>query len=167
MKSAQYWIEHLQMIPHPEGGYYLRPHISTESFIRKDIPGVYTSERKLWTSEYMLIEAMQKQSFHRVRSDEMWYYHAGAPLKVHVIDQDGHYQQAVLGLDISENQRPQYHIPKNSIVALEGDLDLYSLIGVMISPGFDMDDFTLFSRDELVARHPQHKELIEQFTEVY
>lgn len=165
MKSAQYWIEHLQMIPHPEGGYYLRPHISDETFVRKDIPGVYSSERKLWTSEYMLIEAGQDMSFHRVRSEEMWYFHAGAPLKVHILTPEGAHHLHTLGIDMDAEQQLQLQISKNCIVALEGDNALYSLIGVMISPGFDMDDFKLFSKNELISRFPQHAQLIERFTE--
>jgi hypothetical protein len=44
------------------------------------------------------------------------------------------------------------------------DPESYVLAGCTVAPGFDFDDFELGRRAELVARYPQHKDLINQLS---
>jgi len=164
LKTAMDWIEKLDMVPHPEGGFYTRPHVSKEKYIRHDIPGISSSERKLWTSEYMLFEPNMIMTFHTLRSESVWYYHCGASLKFYLISPDGDLIIKHLGLDMDAEHTPQIQIPKNYAIAIDAGKDEYSLIGTMISPGFDMDDLKVFNRQDLLKRHPHHKDLIKAFT---
>ncbi|MEW8994558.1 cupin domain-containing protein, partial [Clostridium sp.] len=68
MKSAQYYIEKLNMISHVEGGYF-KESVVSEDFFRED--------KKLFSSIYFLLETGEVSHFHRLTSDEMWYYHDG------------------------------------------------------------------------------------------
>jgi uncharacterized protein len=38
--------------------------------------------------------------------------------------------------------------------------DTCSLVGCMVSPGFEFRDFELFTQDELLEKYPQHQEII-------
>jgi hypothetical protein len=40
--------------------------------------------------------------------------------------------------------------------------DTYSLVGCMVSPGFDFQDFELFTQAELLEKYPQHEAIIKK-----
>lgn len=164
MSTAKDWIEKLDMVPHPEGGFYTRPFISNEKYIRHDIPGVSSSERKLWTSEYMLFEPDMIMTFHTLRSESVWYYHCGDPLKFFLISPEGELFVEHLGIDLENGNTPQIQIPKNYAIAIEASKNDFTLIGTMISPGFDIDDLKVYKREDLIGKHPYHKELILEYT---
>jgi len=164
LNTAKDWIEKLDMVPHPEGGFYRRPFVSKEKFIRHDIPDVSTSERKLWTSEYMLFEPNMIMTFHSLRSESVWYFHCGDPIKFYLISPEGDYEVKTLGIDLSADNTPQIQIPKNYAIAIEASKESFTLIGTMISPGFDIDDLKVYKREDLLSRHPYHKELILKYT---
>ncbi|WP_313892012.1 cupin domain-containing protein [Psychrobacillus sp.] len=154
-KDASYYIKHLDLERHPEGGYYKSSYTSDEAI------DTFETSRKLFTSIYFLLGADDVSHFHRLKSDELWYFHGGSPLIVHVIDETGNYTEHKLGLDIENGESPQVLVPKNSIfgssVIENGE---FSLVGCMVSPGFDFEDFELFSKKELLALYPQHERII-------
>lgn len=156
VKEITYWVEKLEMLPHPEGGFYKETYRSEQS-----IPG---TNRQLMTGIYFLLTSDNVSRFHRIKSDEMWFYHAGSPLIVHTLDENGHSQNHV-GLDFEAGQQPQFLVPKDTIfgssVLLE---DSYSLVSCVVAPGFDFADFELFSKEELLPLFPAHKAIIERLT---
>jgi len=85
MQTAQYWINKLNLQPHPEGGYY-------REVFRSEIDVSRANESNLkpaCTSIYYLLEGPDYSGFHRLASDELWYFHAGVPLSIHEIDKTG------------------------------------------------------------------------------
>ncbi|WP_456279289.1 cupin domain-containing protein [Bacillus sp. AK128] len=159
VKNAQYWIEYLQLLPHPEGGFYKNSYSSQEEMILND------RTRKLYTSIYFLLRSEDISHFHRLKSDELWYFHGGSPLTVHTIDASGKYEQLKLGLNIEQGELPQILVPQNTIFGSSiVEKDSFSLVGCMVAPGFDFEDFELFNQDELVNEHPQHEEIIRKMT---
>lgn len=74
--SAEYYIEHLEMEPHVEGGYF------KECLLEKE-------ERNLWSSIYFMLAKGEVSHFHRLKSDEVWYYHDGNALTIYMIDEAG------------------------------------------------------------------------------
>ena len=72
--SAEYYIEHLEMEPHVEGGYF------KECLLEKE-------ERNLWSSIYFMLAKGEVSHFHRLKSDEVWYYHDGNALTIYMIDE--------------------------------------------------------------------------------
>lgn len=164
MKDSNYWIEKLGMIHHPEGGYYFSSFKSEQTMFRHDIAGVASSERKLWSSIYLLLTEEDYLAFHRVRSEEVWYFHHGSSVKIYMISPEGELFVETLGLDIASGEKLQVRIPKNYVMAAERVENSYSIFGIMVSPGFDFDDIKLYDRDELVGLFPVHKELIERLS---
>ncbi len=160
MKDANYWIEKLGMIPHPEGGYYYSSYTSEQSMFRHDIAGVSSSERKLWSSIYLMLTEDDFTAFHRVRSEEVWYYHYGSSVKIYMISPEGELTTAVLGLDIENGEKMQVRVPKSHIMAAERTSEECSMIGIMVSPGFDFDDIKIYDCDELIQLYPAYEELI-------
>ncbi len=96
-KTAQYWIDRLNLIPHPEGGYYRETYRSELSIPRDALPPQFTGPRPVSTAIYFLLESNNFSAFHRLRSDELWHFYAGSPITVHVIEPDGSYSGIQLG----------------------------------------------------------------------
>lgn len=152
--SANEWITTLNLEPHPEGGFYKRTFASDDYTALDD-------DRLLYTSIYFLLRSGEISHFHRLQSDELWYFHAGSSLHIHMIDKQGKYTIKKLGLNPDLAEVPQVLVPKNTIfgssVEAGGD---YGLAGCMVSPGFDFADFKLFTQQELLAHYPEHREII-------
>lgn len=80
-QNAAHYIQSLSLLPHPEGGYYKEVFRSTEEVNRIGSAEV----KQACTSIYYLLEDMDFSGFHRIASDEIWYFHKGEPLIIHVI----------------------------------------------------------------------------------
>lgn len=157
--NAEDWITYLDMAAHPEGGYFKQSFVSPEKISTSTHP----AERNLYTSIYFLLRSQDVSHFHRLKSDELWYFHAGHAVTVHILDAEGNYRTEKLGLDLAAGERPQVLVEKGSIfgstVEAEGT---FSLVGCMVSPGFDFADFELLLQDELLAQYPEQEQIIKK-----
>ncbi|MGE7780431.1 cupin domain-containing protein [Peribacillus sp. NPDC097264] len=161
MNDANYYVTKLGMEPHPEGGFYKRTFESKEQTSNQELSVEFEGKRKLYTSIFFLLGSNDISHLHRLKSDELWYYHAGSPLTIHVIDEKGDYKESKLGINLDEGEVPQVLVPKNSIFGSSVmDEDTFSLVGCMVSPGFEFQDFELFTQEELLSKYPQHREVI-------
>ena len=78
-----------------------------------------------------------------------------------MIHPDGEYKAHQLGLDFEKGETPQVLVPKGAIFGSSVDQEeSFSLVGCMVSPGFDFEDFELFTQEELLKLYPQHKKVI-------
>ncbi|WP_025730766.1 cupin domain-containing protein [Atopobacter phocae] len=152
-QSAEEWINTLNMKAHPEGGYFCEVEKSQDKIKGKG------KERALFTSIYFLLKKENPSHFHRLTADEIWYYHDGQPLTVHMISPDGVYTQVILGLHVTNGQVLQYRVPKGTIFGSTVDKG-FSLVSCMVSPGFEYEDFELFSYSDLIEQYPEHEEII-------
>ncbi|BAH81090.1 putative cupin superfamily sugar epimerase [Streptococcus dysgalactiae] len=157
MMTKEDWVRRLGLEPHVEGGYFKQTEKASE---RLDFSG---KERALYTSIYFLLEETNPSHFHRLTADEIWYFHAGEALTVHMITPDGHYEAVTLGLDLSKGQRLHYCVPKGTIFGSTVEKD-YALVSCLVVPGFEFDDFELFKRADLLAAYPEHQAIIERLT---
>ena len=165
LPTAEYWIQHYNLQPHPEGGFFRETYRSVLETEKKNLPIGYDDDRHLSTSIYFLLRSGEKSKFHRLRSDEMWYYHYGSALKIILIDQEGNKHNRLLGPNIEKAEKLQVLVPGGTVFAAEvSEKESYSLIGCMVSPGFEYADFELFAQDDLIQAYPQHRELITRFT---
>ena len=164
-KDASYWIEKLQLDSHPEGGYFRQTYKAELRLPKSALPAGFTGARAASTAIYFLLEAKTFSAFHRLRSDELWHFYAGAPLLVHVIDPEGKYSTILLGSDPEPGQGLQAVVRAGCWFASHvADWKSFALVGCTVAPGFDFDDFEMGKREELVARYPQHRELLERLT---
>ncbi len=98
VKDAQYWINHLGMSPHPEGGYYRATYKADLTIARNALPSSYQGDRSASTAIYFLLDEGNFSAFHRIASDEVWHFYAGSSLVVYVIDPEGNYSELRLGV---------------------------------------------------------------------
>ncbi len=162
--QANYFIEKLKMTSHPEGGFYSRSFVSDITLNPFSAGSTQNKERKLWTSIYFLLKEGEVSNFHRLTADEMWYFHSGNSLSISIIDKDGNLSTKKLGLDIENGEMPQVLVPKGAIFGSAMNNEGFSLVGCMVSPGFEFEDFKLFTRKELLDEYPQHESIIKKLT---
>ena len=183
-RDSRYWIEKLRLEPHPEGGYFRQTYRSESIIPREALPG-FGGVRAASTAIYFLLEGQDFSAFHRLRSDEMWHFYAGSPLTVHRIDPAGQYSSILLGDDpeagqafqavvragcwfgaevaqnrhFSQNRGEVGHAPYTRV-----PLPPWALVGCTVAPGFEFEDFEMARREELIARYPEHVDLIRKLT---
>jgi predicted cupin superfamily sugar epimerase len=164
MKSAEYWIEHLNLNPHPEGGYYNETYRAAEKISVKALPTRFEGDRNFGTAIYFLLSKNDRSLFHRIKSDELWHFHAGDSLNIHVLTSNGLTTHR-LGINLELGDQPQVVVPANHwFGASVCEKGAYALASCTVSPGFDFGDFELAIRNELLLEYPNNKEIIERFT---
>jgi uncharacterized protein len=164
-QAAEYWIERLGLEAHPEGGYFRQTYRSEMMIAHEALPAGFSGARAASTAIYFLLEGNNFSAFHRLRSDEVWHFYAGASLAVHVIDEDGGCSEIWLGRDAEAGEVFQAVVKAGRWFASEmRDRKSWVLVGCTVAPGFDFEDFEMAKREELVREYPQHREVIERLT---
>lgn len=158
--TAAEFIARYDLAPHPEGGWYRRIYTSAHE--------VTSGERRrpAVTSILYLLQAGEVSRWHRVGSDELWHFHAGAPLALLCADPQF---DAVHTLRLGA---PPAELPMQPIKAgcwqaarCTGDTGDYSLVGCSVAPGFTFEDFALLAdvpeaAARLRARWPDYIDLL-------
>lgn len=164
MKSADYWVEHLQLAPHPEGGFYKETYRATEMIATCGLPDRFEGVRSFSTAIYFLLRSQDRSVFHRIKSDELWHFYSGTSLQLHVL-QNGKLQIYKLGPDPTKGESLQLAIPANCWFGAHVEQpDSYTLSGCTVAPGFDFKDFEMAHRDDLITEYPQYREIIMKLT---
>ncbi len=161
-KTIQILTAHLELIPHPEGGFYKETYRS-EGQVKDPYLGAET--RSFSTAIYFLLVSGNFSAFHRIRQDEMWHFYDGKAIDLHIISQQGVYSLVKIGNDFSSGEVPQYVVKAGDWFASEvSTINAYSLAGCTVSPGFDFADFEMAKADELTREFPQYAEIISRLT---
>jgi predicted cupin superfamily sugar epimerase len=164
-KNGQYWIDHLGMIPHPEGGYYLATYKSDLTIVKSALPSGFQGDRSASTAIYFLLNGRDFSAFHRIASDEVWHFYAGNALIVYVIDAEGNYSELHLGNGSDDGEVFQAVVRAGCWFASRvKDSAGFALVGCTVAPGFDFADFELATRSQLIRTYPAHLRLIEELT---
>ncbi len=167
MQQADNIITSLDLKVHPEGGFYKEVYRSEGVIPNQVLPSQFIGDRNYATSIYFLLTEASFSAFHKINQDETWHFYSGAPLCIHIIDEEGNYSSQLLGLDIENGIEPQFTVPAQVWFAAEvKKADGFSFLGCQVAPGFDFADFDLANRDTLLLSFPQHASLITNFTRV-
>lgn len=161
-QNASYWTTQLNLQPHPEGGYYKEFFRSLATVHRTPYKNTVPIEKVLQaiTSIYYLLEGDDYSGFHRISSDEVWYFHKGAPLHIHVIDKQG----AHLVLELSDTSTGNLSVVVTAGLwfAAEVPSKGFTLVSCAVAPGFEFSEFEMAKEDNLTALYPQHRLLFVQ-----
>lgn len=154
--EAQRLIERLRLQPHPEGGFYVE---TFRSSLRVQTP---RGERAACTTIFYLLPGERFSPLHRVPGDEVWCHYAGAPVELTLMDSHS-VRPLKLGADLASGELPQQVVPGGVWQAAKS-LGEWSLVGAMVSPGFEFADFEMPPRARMLELMPQHREAVERLT---
>ncbi|MEM1166127.1 MAG: cupin domain-containing protein [Planctomycetota bacterium] len=146
--EARALIDRLALAPHPEGGYYRQTHKS-DVVVPADAlpaPSAYPGDRAACTCILFLLPAGHRSRPHRVRSEELWLWHAGDPLRLGIADSPGGADRLAARLGPGPPDSFQLVVPPGmwqAAAPIEGGAHGYTLVGCVVAPGFEFDDFEM------------------------
>jgi predicted cupin superfamily sugar epimerase len=122
-------IRKLELLPHPEGGWY-----------RQTWVGPLVQGRASGTAILFLLKAGERSHWHRVDADEIWLWHGGAPLVLSLgVDTA---TEMTLGPDVLGDQVVQAVVPAGWWQAARSTGE-WTLVSCTVSPGFRFEGFEL------------------------
>ena len=130
--SADDIVRMLDLVPHPEGGYFRETYRDTHS----------VDGRSVGTAIYFLLKAGEISRWHKVDAAEIWHFYAGSPLELGLAEPGKKAQQLVIGNDLGKRQLPQYVIPK-AWWQQARSLGDWTLVGCTVAPGFEFSGFEM------------------------
>lgn len=148
---AQELIARLDLVPHPEGGFYRETHRTPGE------PGV----RPATTLIYFLLVRGQFSRWHRIDAEEVWHLYEGS---LELLWGGDEITRVQLGRVEGEQRRPQAVVPAGAWQAAR-PLEDYALAACQVSPGFDFRSFEMLADDWARAedwgrRFPEYASLI-------
>ncbi|KAB7648620.1 cupin domain-containing protein [Polymorphobacter fuscus] len=130
-------IAALGLAPHPEGGWYRETWRAPAA----------DRGRSTVTAIHFLLEAGQQSHWHRVDADEIWCWHAGAPIVLGIAaDAMTPAAWVELGPDILSGAAPQAVVPAGRWQAARAETG-WALVSCVVAPGFDFAGFVLAPPD--------------------
>jgi len=164
MHPAEYWISHLSLRPHPEGGFYRETYRSLENIQPCGLPTRFSASRSFSTAIHFLLRSQDRSLLHRIKSDELWHFHYGSMLHIYVLHQEG-VALYKLGNDPDAGESLQVVIPANCWFGAKVNApNTYTLASCTVAPGFDFQDFELGTQNQLLQEFPNHSEIIKALT---
>ncbi len=168
--DAQSIVAKLALLPHPEGGFFRETYRAPLSLPQAALTAQHLGDRSASTAIYFLVPRGSFSALHRIASDEVWHFYAGAPLEVVAIHADGTEERTVLGSDLAAGEVPQHVVRAGAwfgsrvLETADPVRGEWALVGCTVAPGFDFADFELAEREVLARDFPQHRALIETLT---
>jgi len=164
-ESAAYWIERLQLAPHPEGGYFRETYRSPELVAPGALTERFPGARAFSTAIYFLLPSNEVSRLHRLRSDELWHFYAGGALVIAILQPGVAAREIVLGRELEQGETLQAVVPAGAwFGARVRDPGSFTLAGCTVAPGFDYADFELADRATLLRQFPDQAALITRLT---
>ncbi|MBU3621027.1 cupin domain-containing protein [Polynucleobacter sp. CS-Odin-A6] len=154
MQEMNSLVDALHLRPHPEGGFYREMHRS-ETIIRE----LDQVDKSALTSIYYLLSGKDFSSWHRIKSDEAWYFHIGCDVIIYFFDESKLLQTVQLGL---KSNHFQVTIPANTWFAAKPvDENSFCLVSCAVAPGFEFNDFEIGERESLLQEFGRSSDQIE------
>ena len=135
--AARAIVGRLGLVPHPEGGHYREVFRSALEVQ----PADDRTARSALTAIHFLLAAGEHSRWHRVRSDEVWHFSAGAPMELLLLSPDLSREERVVLGRLEEGRTPFHVVPAGWWQAARPTGD-HSLCSCLVGPGFDFADFT-------------------------
>jgi predicted cupin superfamily sugar epimerase len=164
----------LGLQPHREGGYF------RETYRSPVLVPTPVGPRPLATAILYLLTADSPSRWHRLRFDELWFYQGGAPAELLLLAQGGVVDADPVERLLVGPQNPQVVVSggrwMGGRVLQEASAEpagpsagpagrgAWTLVGCVVTPGFEYEDFELGRPEELLAAFPAAKELIQALT---
>jgi len=143
----------LGLLPHREGGYF------RETYRSPVVIPTPAGTRSLSTAILYLLTADDPSRFHRLRFDEVWFFHAGSPVEMVFLDP---HETLLVGPQAPQALAPggrwmaaRVAPPVRGAAAAPAAGPDWALVGCVVSPGFEYDDFEAGNREALLQAYPQ------------
>jgi predicted cupin superfamily sugar epimerase len=152
-------VEQYALLPHPEGGYYRETYRAAARV--RPLERDEDAGRAASTAILYLLEGDDFSALHRIQSDEVWHFYAGEPLRVSSLGPSGERADLLLGSRPERGEVFQAVVPAGHWFGARLDAPGgYCIVGCTVAPGFEFADFELAERGPMLARYPEHRDLV-------
>jgi uncharacterized protein len=144
MTELSHLVSRLGLQPHVEGGWFRE----TWKTSAQAVPDGYGGARAFATGIYFLLHPGEVSRWHRVRSDELWLWHWGGPLRMRMGGDGAAADEAgadvvTLGNAVERGEQPQHLVPGGVWQTAEPAGNEPVLVTCVVAPGFDFEDFEM------------------------
>ncbi len=130
--SAEDVAKHLNLSPHPEGGWFRRTYRHADEL----------AGRPIASAIYYLITGDRRSHWHRLDADELWHWYGGASLELWLSGHRTTESSIILGPNLTKNEEPQRLVPKGMWQCCTS-LGDWTLVGCTVSPAFSFAGFEM------------------------
>jgi predicted cupin superfamily sugar epimerase len=166
MLDVQQVIERLKLQPLTiEGGYFRETYRASIAISAAELPAIYGRDRSASTCIYYLLTPDTFSAIHSVKSDEIFHFYAGDAIEMLQFWPNGEAKVVTMHNDLAAGHEPQHVVPAGvwqGCRLVPGGS--WALMGCTVAPGFDYADFELADRQQFLAAHPEHADLIKALT---
>lgn len=163
MKSYTDVIRELNLVPLPKEGGFYRETYRSKRLIESEVLGKKTES----TCIYYLITDTSFSALHLVDQDEIFHFYCGSPVEMLQIESNGNNRKIIIGNNIFEGESPQVLAPHGlwqGTKLLNPKPGDWALLGCTVAPGFELQNFHILPRHELMKMYPQIQKEIIEFT---
>jgi predicted cupin superfamily sugar epimerase len=154
MQDIQAVIDSLELELHPEGGFYREMHRA--SALVTETNG---NSKNAYSSIYYLLSGNDFSAWHRIQSDETWFFHLGCDIAIHYFDPQNTLATVQIGL---ESMQLQVTIPAGTWFAAKPvRTDAFCLVSCVVGPAFTFTEFEMGQRQLLLERYGTREKHIE------
>ncbi len=158
MLTSEFYIENLQLLPHPEGGYYKETYRSEKEISVEGFEG----NRNTSTAIYFLLKDAEKSHLHRIKSDEIWFFHEGTSIEI-IVFYNNEYSIYTLGRELDKGEVYQLTVPAGAwFGARIKDAKGFVLVSCTVAPGFDFADFELAEYKKISREFPAYDSILKE-----
>jgi len=160
MQDIQAVIDSLELEPHPEGGFYREMHRASSLVTEAN-----GNSKHAYSSIYYLLSGNDFSAWHRIQSDETWFFHLGCDIAIHYFDPQNKLAAVQIGL---ESMQFQATIAAGTWFAAKPvRTDSFCLVSCVVGPAFTFTEFEMGQRQTLLdsfGTSDKHIEAIQALT---
>ena len=143
MQGIHAVINSLQLEGHPEGGFYKEMHRASAQI--REANG---NSNNAYSSIYYLLSGHDFSAWHRIQSDETWFFHLGCDIAIHYFDAQNALATVQIGL---ESMQFQVTIPAGTWFAAKPvRADAFCLVSCVVGPAFTFTEFEMGQQQALL-----------------
>lgn len=147
-QQAASLIEQLRLEPHPEGGFFRETYRAPLDVDSK----AHQGRRSAFTIIYFLLAGDHYSAWHRVASDESWFFHMGSGVEVFsMVPSAGTGSSVLQAQTLGATGLFELTIPAGRWFAAKPlGPDGFALVSCVVAPGFEFEDFELATHQNLI-----------------
>ena len=154
MQNIKAVIDSLELEPHPEGGFYREMHRANA--LVKEANG---NNKNAYSSIYYLLLGHDFSAWHRIQSDETWFFHLGCDIAIHSFDSKNELVATQIGL---ESMQLQTTVPAGTWFAAKPvHAASFCLVSCVVGPAFTFTEFEMGQRQLLLDHYGTSEKHIE------
>jgi predicted cupin superfamily sugar epimerase/mannose-6-phosphate isomerase-like protein (cupin superfamily) len=158
---------HMQRIPE-EGAWFAVTYTSEDRVDGAQLAPRYAGQPHAFGGAiYAVVTARDFSAMHRLKTDEVWHFYSGTPLKLLLLYPDGKGRTVTLGPNVLGGQFAQFTVPKGvwqGAAPVSATARSFSFVGTEMAPAFEPSDFEIGYRDDLQRRYPAFARRIRRLT---